>query len=146
MAITRDQIALNALQWINLKQPADGPKDKPIWLYNDPAWRSEQPKVHQQVKDAGFDAVMIEVLATQTLQNYKRMLDSVGLRPAAGFVDIGIPENVGLHLTRGSAEWVHWFDKIRRRAEETNFLGLVEIRGGFMGRYPGPDRPMHRRA
>jgi inosose dehydratase len=127
MTITRDQIALNALQWINLKQPADGPKDKPIWLYNEPSWRSEQPKVHQQVKDAGFDAVMIEVLATQTLQNYQRMLDSVGLKPAPGFVDIGIPENAGLQLTKGSAEWVHWFDKIRRRAEETNFLGLDSV-------------------
>lgn len=127
MPISRDQIALNALQWINLKQPADGPKDKPIWLYNDPAWRSEQPKVHQQVKDAGFDAVMMEVLATQTLQNYQHMLDGVGLTPAPGYVDIGIPEDLGVTITKGSAEWVHWFDKIRRRAEETNFMGLDSV-------------------
>ena len=127
MPISRDQIALNALQWINLKQPADGPKDEPIWLYNDPAWRSEQPKVHQQVKDAGFDAVMLEVLATQTLQDYKRMLEGVGLTPAPGYVDIGIPEDLGLTITKGSAEWVHWFDKIRRRAEETSFMGLDSV-------------------
>jgi inosose dehydratase len=127
MTVTRSQIALNAIQWINLKQPEDGPKDEPIWLYNDPAWRCEQPKVHQQIRDAGFESVMIEVLATQTLQSYKRMLDAVGLNPAPGFVDIGLPESFGLDLKKGSAEWVHWFDRIRRRAEETNFLGLDTV-------------------
>ena len=127
MTVTRSQVALNALQWINLKQPPGGPNDKPVWLYNDPAWRSEQPKVHQQVKDAGFDAVMLEVLATQTLQAYQRMLDGVGLRPAPGYVDIGLPEDMGVELVKGSAEWVHWFDRIRRRAEETNFMGLDSV-------------------
>ena len=123
MTITRDQIALNALQWINLKQP-DG---KAVWLYNDPAWRSEQPKVHQQVKDAGFESVMLEVLATQTLQNYKAMLDGVGLKPAPGYVNVTIPPDGGRGLTRGSAEWVHLFDGIRRRAEETNYMGLDSV-------------------
>lgn len=127
MPITRSQVALNALQWINLKQPEDGPDNEPIWLYNDPAWRAEQPGVHQQVKDAGFDAVMMEVLATQTLQNYAKMLASVGLVPAPGFIDIGVPEVMGRTITKGSAEWVHWFDGIRRRAEETNFLGLDSV-------------------
>ena len=58
MTLNRSQIALNALQWINLKQPENGPKDKPVWLYNEPSWRSEQPKVHQQVKDAGAELVV----------------------------------------------------------------------------------------
>lgn len=123
MTITRDQIALNALQWINLKQP-DG---KAVWLYNDPAWRSEQPKVHRQVKDAGFESVMLEVLATQTLQNYKAMLDGVGLKPAPGYVNVTIPPDGGRGLVRGSAEWVHLFDGIRRRAEETNYMGLDSV-------------------
>ena len=98
-----------------------------MWLYNDPAWRSEQPKVHQQVKDAGFESVMLEVLATQTLQNYKAMLDGVGLKPAPGYVNVTIPPDGGRGLTHGSAEWVHLFDGIRRRAEETNYMGLDSV-------------------
>ncbi|GAB3397239.1 sugar phosphate isomerase/epimerase [Humibacter soli] len=125
--ITRSQVALNALQWINLKQPPGGPADKPIWLYDDPAWRSEQPAVHRQVKKAGFDNVMLEVLNTQTLQAYRRMLDSVELAPAPGYVDIGLPEDNGIGLVKGSAEWVRWFDRVRRRAEETNFMGLNSV-------------------
>ncbi len=140
MTLTRSQVALNAIQWINLKQPEDGPKDEPIWLYNDPAWRSEQPKVHQQIRTAGFENVMIEVLATQTVQSYKRMLDSVGLNPAPGFVDIGLPEDFGQRIKRGSADWVHWFDKVRRRAEETNFLGLDTVFVSPAMIYPGNRR------
>jgi len=127
VTITRSQFALNAIQWINLKQTEDGSADEPIWLYNDPAWVAEQPAVHRQIKQAGFDSVMIEVLATQTLQSYQRMLEEAGLRPAPGFVEIALPEDSGLSLRKGSAEWVHWFDKIRRRAEETNFLGLNTV-------------------
>ena len=127
MPITKDQVALNALQWINLKQEPGGPADTPIWLYDDPAWRSEQPNVHRQVKEAGFDAVMMEVLNTQTIQAYARMLQEVGLRPAPGYVQIGLPEDFGLTLKRGSADWVRWFDPIRRRAEETNFMGLNSV-------------------
>lgn len=127
MPVTRAQVALNALQWINLKQPPGGPNDKPIWLYNDPAWRSEQPKVHAQVKRAGFDNVMLEVLATQTLQAYRRMLEAAELKAAPGYVDIMLPEDAGIDLVKGSAEWVHWFDRIRRRAEETNFMGLHSV-------------------
>ncbi|WP_426321893.1 sugar phosphate isomerase/epimerase family protein [Microbacterium sp. E-13] len=127
MPITRNQIALNALQWINLKQEPGGPADAPIWLYDDPAWRSEQPNVHRLVKAAGFDAVMMEVLNTQTIQAYKRMLDDVGLRPAPGYVQVGLPEDYGLTLQRGSAQWVRWFDPIRRRAEETNYMGLDSV-------------------
>lgn len=127
MTVTRRQVALNAIQWINLKQPDDGPKDEPIWLYNDPAWRSEQPKVHRQIRDAGFESVMIEVLATQTIQNYKAMLRDAGLNPAPGFVDIGLPGYFGVTAAKGSAEWVHWFDKVRRRAEESTFMGLDTV-------------------
>ncbi len=127
MSITRNQVALNALQWINLKQPEGGAEHAPVWLYFDPAWRSEQPKVHAQIKAAGFDNVMMEVLDTQTLQNYKRMLDGAGLAPAPGYLQVALPEFTGQTLTRGSAEWVRWFDNVRRAAEQTNFLGLSSI-------------------
>lgn len=83
MTINRSQVALNALQWINLPAPAGEPQ---VWLYDDPAWRSEQPKVHRQVREAGFDAVMLEVLNTQTLQSYERMLTEAVLRLAPGYV------------------------------------------------------------
>ena len=78
MPITRSQVALNAIQWINIKP---GPGRERAWLFADPAWRSEQPAVHRQIRSAGFDAVMMEVLDTQTLQAYRRMLEDAGLRP-----------------------------------------------------------------
>ena len=124
MAVTRAQVALNPIQWINLKACAGG---EPVWLLSDPAWRLEQSKVHRLIRRAGFTAVMMEVLDTQTLQNYRRMLDSVGLRPAPGFLQISPPEAKGLSFPRGSAEWVRWFNPVRRRAEETNFLGLDTV-------------------
>lgn len=124
MTIRQSQIALNAIQWINFK-PAPGESRR--WLYAEPSWRDEQLNVHRRIRSAGFDAVMMEVLDTQTVQSYKRMLDDAGLRPAPGYVQIAPAELKGQHLTRGSAEWIRWFDPIRRRAEESNFLGLDTV-------------------
>src|SRR4051812_3472002 len=124
MSITRSQLALNAIQWINLK-PAPG--EERLWRYADPSWRAEQPDVHRQIRDAGFGAVMMEVLDTQTLQAYKRVLDETGLRAAPGYVQIAPPEAHGLSLRKGSAEWVRWFNPVRRKAEESNYLGLKTI-------------------
>jgi sugar phosphate isomerase/epimerase len=124
MPITRSQVALNAIQWINLKPE---PGRERAWLSADPAWRAEQPKVHRQIRSAGFGAVMMEVLDTQTLQAYKRMLDEAGLRPAPGYVQIAPPQASGLSLRKGGPEWVRWFNPVRRRAEESNYLGLDTI-------------------
>ncbi len=124
MPITRSQVALNAIQWINIKP---GPGRERAWLFADPAWRSEQPAVHRQIRSAGFDAVMMEVLDTQTLQAYRRMLEDAGLRPASGYIQIAPPESRGLSLRKGSPEWVRWFNPVRRRAEESNFLGLTTV-------------------
>jgi inosose dehydratase len=124
MPIRRSQVALNAIQWINLKPQAGRER---AWLYADPAWRSEQLHVHRQIRAAGFDAVMIEVLDTQTLQAFKRMLDDAGLRPAPGYIQIAPPEATGSSLRKGSAEWVRWFNPVRRRAEESNYLGLATV-------------------
>jgi sugar phosphate isomerase/epimerase len=124
MPVTRSQVALNAIQWINLKPPPGGERQ---WLFADPAWRSEQPGVHRRIREAGFGAVMMEVLDTQTLQAYRRMLDDAGLRPAPGYVQISPPEAKGLSLRRGSPEWVRWFNPVRRRAEESNVLGLDTV-------------------
>jgi inosose dehydratase len=122
--ITRSRVALNPLHWINLK-PAPGEERQ--WRYADPSWRAEQLSVHQQIRRAGFTAAMMEVLDTQTLQSFKRMLEEADLRPAPGYVQISPPEVKGEKLTRGSAEWVRWFNPIRRRAEESNYLGLTTI-------------------
>lgn len=124
MPITRSQVALNAIQWINIKP---GPGRERAWLFADPAWRSEQLAVHRQIRSAGFDAVMMEVLDTQTLQAYRRMLEDAGLRPAPGYIQIAPPESRGLSLRKGSPEWVRWFNPVRRRAEESNFLGLTTV-------------------
>jgi inosose dehydratase len=124
MTVTRSQVALNAIQWINTK-PAPG--EQRLWRYADPTWRDEQLDVHRTIRSAGFDAVMMEVLDTQTLQAYKRVLDEAGLRPAPGYIQIAPPEAKGLSLTKGSPEWVRWFNLVRRRAEESNYLGLDTV-------------------
>ena len=124
MSITRSRVALNAIQWINLKPE---PGEDRRWRYAEPGWRSEQPGVHRQIRAAGFDAVMMEVLDTQTLQAYERVLDDAGLRPAPGYVQITPPETKGLSLRKGSPEWVRWFNPVRRKAEESNYLGLQTI-------------------
>ena len=124
MSVTRSQVALNAIQWINLKPE---PGRERAWLYADPAWRSEQLQVHRQIRSAGFDAVMIEVLDTQTLQAYSRMLDEAALRPAPGYIQIAPPEATGSSLRKGSPEWVRWFNPVRRRAEESTYLGLDTV-------------------
>ena len=121
MPITRDQLAINAIQWINLK-PEPGRQRQ--WRYADPTWRQEQPAVHQLIRRSGFDAVMMEVLDTQTLQAYQLVLDDSGLRPAPGYIQVGVPPE---KLNRGSAEWTRWFNPVRRRAEESNYLGLTTV-------------------
>ena len=124
MPITRSQVALNAIQWINIKP---GPGRERAWLFADPAWRSEQPAVHRQIRSAGFDAVMMEVLDTQTLQAYRRMLEDAGCAPRSGYIQIAPPESRGLSLRKGGPEWVRWFNPVRRRAEESDFLGLTTV-------------------
>lgn len=36
-------------------------------------------------------------------------------------------EDTGLALAKGSAEWVHWLERIRRRTEETNLMGADTV-------------------
>src|SRR4051794_1818947 len=124
MTIKRSQVALNPIQWINFTPALGEPRE---WRYADPTRRIEQPGVHRTIRNAGFNAAMMEVLDTQTLQEYRRMLDEAGLRPAPGYVQIAPPEAKGLSIRRGSPEWVRWFNPVRRRAEETNFMGLETV-------------------
>jgi inosose dehydratase len=112
------KFALNPLQWITV----DG-----RWRYAEPGFRADYPGVLAQVRGAGFDTVMLEVLATQTLQDYARMIGDAGLAVAPGYCAIGLPEDHGRTLQRGSVEWVRWFDGVRRKAEESNYFGLDTV-------------------
>lgn len=127
MSASRERVALNAIQWINLKADPDDPASEDLWLYADPAFRADYPRVLGQVRAAGFEAVMMEVLNTQTLQDYGRMIQHASLRVAPGYCSVRLPSDYRQTLVRGTAEWVRWFDPIRRKAEETNYFGLGSI-------------------
>lgn len=125
--VKRDRVALNAIQWINVKADPDDPQSEDLWLYNDPHFRADYPGVLDQIREAGFGAAMMEVLPTQTLQDFSRMIERSGLALAPGYASMPIPEDHGVTLPRGSAERIHWFDGIRRKAEESNYCGLSTI-------------------
>lgn len=125
--LTRDRVALNAIQWINVKADPSDPDSPDLWRYADPDFRADYPGVLAEIRDAGFGAVMMEVLATQTLQDYALMVRESGLALAPGYAQIGIPSDHDVRLAPGSAERVHWFDGVRRRAEESAYFGLESV-------------------
>lgn len=125
--VRRDRIALNPIQWVNIKADPADPASEDLWLFADPAFRADYPLVLAEIAAAGFEAVMMEVLDTQTLQDYRRMVDDAGLSLAPGYASIALPEDHALVLPRGSAERVRWFDGVRRKAEETNYFGLDSV-------------------
>ena len=127
MTLSRSQFALNPIQWINIKADPADPFSDDLWLFAEPSFRAQYPDVLAQVRRSGFDATMMEVLDTQTLQNYARMVREAGLRVASGYCQVALPEDHGVSLVRGSAEWVRWFDGVRRKAEESNFFGLSSV-------------------
>ncbi|MFT4230446.1 MAG: sugar phosphate isomerase/epimerase [Microbacterium sp.] len=132
------KFALNAIQWISVKEDPNDPDSADLWRYADPAFVAEYPDVLREIGDAGFEAAMMEVLDTQTLQNYKAMLDASGLQPAPGYLQVPIPSDHGGRLERGSFERAHWFDLTRRRAEESNYMGLDTIFIAPEVNYEGP--------
>jgi sugar phosphate isomerase/epimerase len=115
---TRDRFALNPLQWITV----DG-----RWRYAEPGFRADYPGVLAQVRASGFETVMLEVLATQTLQDYSRMIADAGVAVAPGYCSVGLPTDHGHLLRPRSAEWVRWFDGARRKAEESRHFGLDTV-------------------
>jgi sugar phosphate isomerase/epimerase len=127
MSITLSQIALNPIQWTSLPPDPAVPGSESQWLYGEPSFRADYPRVLRALADSGFDATMMEVLDTQTLQDYARMVEDAGLRVAPGYASIGLPEDSDLQITRGSADWARWFNGVRRKAEESNFFGLDTV-------------------
>ncbi len=55
------------------------------------------------------------------------MIEDAGLAVAPGYVDVTLPNDLGVTLEPGSAEAVRWFDGVRRKAEESNFFGLSTV-------------------
>lgn len=125
--ISDRRVALNAIPWFNLPRDPSDPTSTDRWLLSEPGFREDYPGVLAEIRRAGFDTVMLEVLPVQTLQDYQRMLAAAGLRPAPGYAVARLPEDHGLTLRPGSPEWTRWFDGIRRKAEETNFVGLSTV-------------------
>lgn len=127
MTLLFRQVALNPIQWTNLPADPSVPGSEPRWRYGEPSFRDDYPGVLQAVADAGFGATMMEVLDTQTLQDYARMVADAGLAVAPGYASIGLPEDHGLELARGTADWARWFNGVRRKAEESNYFGLDTV-------------------
>lgn len=127
MTLRRSQIALNPIQWTNLPPDPAIPGSTGRWRYGEPSFKADYPEVLRAVAAAGFGATMLEVLDTQTLQDYARMIEDAGLAVAPGYASIGLPEDSGLEIQRGSAEWTRWFNGVRRKAEESNYFGLDTV-------------------
>ena len=121
------RFALNAIQWVNVLEDPSDPDSRRLWRYADPSFIDDYPAVLAEIRSAGFAAVMMEVLSVQTLQNYAAMLRNAGLEVAPGYLPLPLPSDHGVALRRGTPEWVRWFDLTRRRAEESNFLGLDTV-------------------
>lgn len=120
----RSRVALNPIQWFSRKADPADPDSADLWLIADPAFRAQYPTVLREVKESGFDAVMLGVLDTQTLQDFERLVTEAGLGLAPGYASVDVPSH---ELARGSAERVHWFDGVRRKAEESAYFGLETI-------------------
>lgn len=125
--LRRDRVALNPLQWINLAADPSVPGSTSRWRYTEPGFRADYPGVLAAVRAAGWEHVMMEVLAVQTLQDYGRIVAEAGLTLAPGYASISLPEDHDVVLEAGSAERIHWFDQVRRKAEESAFFGLSTI-------------------
>lgn len=127
MSLVNRKIALNAIQWISIKEDPNDPKSASLWRFADPAFVADYPGVLREIREAGFTATMMEVLDTQTLQNYAAMIEESGLALAPGYLQLPLPSDHGGRLARGTFERIHWFDGVRRRAEESNYFGLSSI-------------------
>ncbi|WP_223171535.1 hypothetical protein [Microbacterium sp. NIBRBAC000506063] len=139
MTLTQDHFSLNTLQWITVSLGDAGGKPGEVgWEFDRPSFLAKQPRVLEEVSSAGFSSVMLEVLPTQTLQTYARVVADSGLSLSPGYVHIGLPEDFGLDYEGGSDAYFRWFDGIRRRAEETNYMGLDRV---FLAADMAPGRP-----
>lgn len=128
MTLTRDRIALNPLQWVTAIEESAGSRSPDgSTSFADPMFLPSYRHILQDVRRSGFRSVMMKIPVTQTLQGYLRMTEDLDLKPAPGYVQVTLPEDEGVALRRGSAQWFRWFDSVRRRAEESRFCGLDSV-------------------
>jgi inosose dehydratase len=120
----RSRAALNPIQWFSLKADPGDPDSADLWLVDDPEFRTRYPGILQDVKRAGFDAVTLGVLSTQTRAEFEREVADAGLALAPGYTGVGLPPE---SVRPGSPEWVRHFDGVRRTASESRHFGLDTV-------------------
>lgn len=139
MALTQEHFSLNTLQWITVSLgESTGEPGSVGWEFDLSSFLPKQPVILGQVAEAGYSSVMLEVLPTQTLQSYARVVADSGLRLSPGYVHIGLPEEFDRDHSGDPEAHFRWFDAIRRRAEETTFMGLDRV---FLAADMAPGRP-----
>lgn len=103
------RIALNPIQWM---ASADG------WL--DPSLAPEPEKLLALVKQAGFNAIMAEVPAGWSVDQYRDAVDALGLEPAPGYF-----------VCRPNAPSSEVLEKAAAVARQQAALGLTDIGMGL---------------
>ncbi len=117
MPVTTHPFALNPIQWL---ASDDG------WL--DFSRELDRRRLLEEIKHAGFDAVMAEVPDGWSLGQYEAVLQEIGLACAPGFFSVGLDEHPSDELLARAAAVA------RTHAE----LGLNEI---FLGTGMSRDAP-----
>lgn len=117
MPPTTHPFALNPIQWL---ASHDG------WL--DFSRELDRRRLLEDIKGAGFDAVMAELPAGWSLEQYQAVLQEIGLACAPGFFSVGLAE-------RPTAELVSRAAAVARTHAE---LGLNEV---FLGTGMSQDAP-----
>jgi inosose dehydratase len=122
------QFALNPLQWVTAargvgtRQSPDGGDD-----FDSPQFLPVLDSILARLAASGFPAVMMKVPRTMTIPSYLAMIARHQLRLAPGYVQVALPEDQGQAIAEGSVAWYRWFDAVRRRAEETQVVGLDRV-------------------
>ncbi|GLW09174.1 inosose dehydratase [Microtetraspora sp. NBRC 13810] len=103
----RPLVAFNPLTWYFT---ADGRYDATV--------APPLPEIYRQLREAGFDAVHVEIPGTMTVAGYRRLLDDSGLAPAPGYFQAPFGERDTIAATTEQA---------RRAAGAHAELGLERI-------------------
>ncbi|MFE9438412.1 sugar phosphate isomerase/epimerase family protein [Streptomyces sp. NPDC006602] len=101
------QVAFNPLTWFF----------SPEGQY-DPAFAPPLPEIYREIREAGFDAVHVEIPEGMRVPDYRRLLDDSGLAPAPGYFQAAFSDPAALPATIEAA---------RRVAAHHAELGLSRI-------------------
>jgi inosose dehydratase len=121
---SRDRVAINPLQWATPRIDPSDPLSPRAWLFPEPEFVPVYARALREVASAGFRAVSLEVLPTQTISAYEALIRDTGLALAPGYAAIDLPDVLP---ARGTAERADLFDDIRRKAGESAHFGLDTI-------------------